>query len=886
MMQSAEHQNKGESLSPAETIAGLRKLLSEERAFSSRKNAELAAMVKNRDKLAASLDELKGMLPFIASVVEAEPEPNSRLEEFRKLLDEDYQTYANQNASSSSSARAMKTLQEVGAQLKMAARDSQILGKSIVAIGGAFSCGKSSFISSLFRQGSLPVDMGQTTAIASYVMNGETTEITGYTYSGGRVQIPDGIFSRLTYGHEDEFGFNMKRVIDDIVFRTQFIRPYSNICFVDTPGFDPGYSSDLDQSTSVTAIAVAQALLWCFDINGGTIHEADFRFLRDVLDVNPGIRIYIIANKANLNTDEANASVLEQAEMQLKAYSIKYEGISLYDATQKFCSQPEEYASYVKGKSLNDFLDENNSPDTRKEAELLKLVSGVFDEYIKADDEEIQRSEKRIQDLKSLRSRYKNILNKKDDVIDDLKSRLSNKDLQSIWSKSKNETDETDETEDDWDTVHQIIGDSIKDLKASETKAIDDKAAAEKLCRKFERCIRGIFGDRKVRSDAQRSGSAESRACETEDAGELYELGEKYCSAKDYGNAFRMLRKAADKGFAKAQNSFGLLYLNGYGVNQNYAVAMKWFRKAADQGDSDAMNNLGNMHYNGQGVDQNYDEALKWYKKSVAQGNADAQLILGNMYYNGQGVVQSYATALVWYRLSAEHGNAVAQSCLGNMYHDGQGVEKNWSEAFKWYKKSAEQGNADAQLSLGNMYQDGTGTAQNSTEALVWYMKSAEQGNAEAQLSLGNMYYNSENYTQAVLWYQKSAGQGNADAQYRLGRMYENGEGVNKNYAEAFEWYQKSADQGNSDASAKMGDADALYRVGKMYYEGQGVEQDYPEAFRWFKKSAELGNADAQCQVSLMYGFGQGVERDNDEALKWLGKANSHKKSPNDLSYL
>ena len=886
MSQPADQINSEKMQSFADKPAEFRRPLGKERGFTTK---YLAEYEKGDRKSVASECESSvqsDMLSFIASAVNAEPELNKGLLQFRTLLESDYQEYANQNAFLVSRISAMRRLQHAEAQIEQLTRDTQIISKTIVAVGGAFSSGKSSFMNSFFSQGDvLPCSLKPTTAIASYVLSGESTEITGYTNRGARVAVPEKIFGQLSY--MNGLRLNMKRIIGNIVLRTKFVHPYENICFIDTPGFNPGSCTELDYNTAITAISDAQALIWCFDADGGTIHDDDFRIINDILDAHPDIRIYIVANRADLKHPEENEEILAQAEDMLVSNGIEYEGICLYSSrNKKFSTQLDEFTSSAKRtqkrKTLAKFLAENNKPDNRKEDVLLKEVLGVFNEYINADEQQIRNVSQRIQELSSARSTFLSILRRKDELIDDLKSKspISDKELQSM---GYNSMDGYDDTEDDCDVVSQVIRDSIQELMAIQKKARDDKSAAEELCRKFERCIRGIFGDRTAQPYARNISGAESESDEADNAGKLYELGEKYYSAQDYGNAFRMFRKAADKCFAKAQNSFGLLYLNGYGVHQNYAVAMKWFGKAAEQGDGDAMNNLGNMYYNGQGVDQNYNEALKWYKKSVAQGNADAQLILGNMYYNGQCVVQSYVTALIWYNLSAEQGNAGAQFCLGNMYRDGHAVEQDYAEALRWYRKSAEQENADAQLSLGNMYHDGLGVGQNSLEALVWYMKSAEQGNAEAQLSLANLYYDNANYTHAVLWYQKSAGQGNADAQYRLGRMYENGEGVNKSYAEAYEWYQKSAGQGNADASAKMGDADELYRLGKMYYDGQGVEQDYPEAFKWFKKSAELGNAYAHYQLFLMYGYGQGVERDNDEALKWLKKYHDHKKSPYDL---
>jgi TPR repeat protein len=42
-------------------------------------------------------------------------------------------------------------------------------------------------------------------------------------------------------------------------------------------------------------------------------------------------------------------------------------------------------------------------------------------------------------------------------------------------------------------------------------------------------------------------------------------------------------RKAADQGYAQAQNKLGLLYYDGNGVPKNYVQAYKWFDLAASK---------------------------------------------------------------------------------------------------------------------------------------------------------------------------------------------------------------------------------------------------------------------------------------------------------------
>ncbi|MBQ1873897.1 MAG: hypothetical protein II152_09050 [Succinivibrionaceae bacterium] len=482
------------------------------------RNIEWLSSSKNsRNALADCKDKLESLndrLSFIGNVIEAEPELNRGLETFRKLLENDYQKYASQNAFLASDASAMMALMQVEHELEQAARCSRILGKSIVAVGGAFSSGKSSFLNSLFVRkpdhtkesekkqkndhedgGLLPVDTTQATAIASYIIAGDRTEITGCTYRGGRVAIPEQMFKLFKYGNIGEFGFNMKRIISDVVIKTEFIKPYENICFVDTPGYNPGSGSDLDRNTALTAISKAQALIWCFNITGGPIHNDDFRILREIIESNHEIRIYIVATYADLRSREEREEILEQTETDLEIEINRIDcckGMSVYSSAYDFSSQLDEYATEVRGMTLSEFLDDNNKPDDSKEEILLNLVRSVFDNYISADDEQIRNAKKKIQELRSISGKFEYILGKKDEIIANYKSRISKKDLKRMTSNAQNSMDDT---EDDSDAISQIIGDSIKDLKATLDKAADDKEEAEALCRKFEECIGSVFND-------------------------------------------------------------------------------------------------------------------------------------------------------------------------------------------------------------------------------------------------------------------------------------------------------------------------------------------------------------------------------------------------------
>ena len=70
------------------------------------------------------------------------------------------------------------------------------------------------------------------------------------------------------------------------------------------------------------------------------------------------------------------------------------------------------------------------------------------------------------------------------------------------------------------------------------------------------------------------------------------------------------------------------MYYNGVGVARDYAEAAKWYRKAAEQGHADAQYFLGSLYYNGQGVAQDEAEAERWFRKAAVQGHTKAIHVL------------------------------------------------------------------------------------------------------------------------------------------------------------------------------------------------------------------------------------------------------------------
>jgi len=92
------------------------------------------------------------------------------------------------------------------------------------------------------------------------------------------------------------------------------------------------------------------------------------------------------------------------------------------------------------------------------------------------------------------------------------------------------------------------------------------------------------------------------------------ELDPKYAAA---------YRKALG-GDTQSMEEIGSAYRNGYGAPKDYVQAFKWYRLAADGGDRQAMNIVGAMYEEGEGVEKDRQKAVAWYRKAAALGEMNA----------------------------------------------------------------------------------------------------------------------------------------------------------------------------------------------------------------------------------------------------------------------
>ena len=116
----------------------------------------------------------------------------------------------------------------------------------------------------------------------------------------------------------------------------------------------------------------------------------------------------------------------------------------------------------------------------------------------------------------------------------------------------------------------------------------------------------------------------------------------------------------AAAGDAVAQYNLGSMYYDGHGVTKDYTEAVKWFRKAADQGSVEAQKDLVLCYIMGFGVPRDVREADKIIRNLAEGGDANSETMIGIFCEMGIRVPQDYVEAYKWYNLAAAQGDTNA----------------------------------------------------------------------------------------------------------------------------------------------------------------------------------------------------------------------------------
>ncbi|MEJ8626922.1 dynamin-like GTPase family protein [Helicobacter pylori] len=329
---------------------------------------------------------LKERYDLIVRILNAKTN-NEGLEEYQQILDNEFLEFASGVDSLKEKEIALLMLQEIKKELQLVASYPSLFQKTIVAVGGGFSTGKSTFLNNLLGlKLKLPEDMNPTTAIPTYCLKGKKEVLMGFSQNGGMVELP-----HLAFDHQflKSLGFNLKEIMPFMLLSAPSV-PFEFLCFIDTPGYNPanqGYT-DEDEQASKESLKHAKHILWLISCERGGIESDDLEFLQELYE-EEGKQVFIVLSRADRRTKSQLEEVAIKIRETLKDNGIEFLGIGAYSATRY-----QEYKEFSeKSKvfnSLEEFLMKLNQR-SEKQNEILSVLYEMHLMYEKAIEQDANR---------------------------------------------------------------------------------------------------------------------------------------------------------------------------------------------------------------------------------------------------------------------------------------------------------------------------------------------------------------------------------------------------------------------------------------------------------------------------------------------------------------
>ncbi|WQV07032.1 acyl carrier protein [Helicobacter pylori] len=352
----------------------------------------------DRGKNHHHLGSLEERYDLIARILNAKIE-NEGLIQYQSILDNEFLKFANGVDSLKEEAKALLALQEIQKELQLVASYPSLFQKTMVAVGGGFSAGKSTFLNNLLNlKLKLPEDMIPTTAIPTYCLKGKREVLMGRSQSGGMVELPHLAFDRAFL---DSLGFNLKEIMPFMLLSAPSM-PFEFLCFIDTPGHNPGnqgYTSE-DKEASKEYLRHAKHILWLVSCESGGIGSDDLEFLQELYE-EEGKQVFIVLSRADRRAKSQLEEVAKQIRETLKDNGIEFKGICAYSAT-RYQEIKEFSEKSPVFNSLEEFLMKLNQR-SEKQNEILGYlyeVHRMYERAIKQDSSKFERYQKALHSVK------------------------------------------------------------------------------------------------------------------------------------------------------------------------------------------------------------------------------------------------------------------------------------------------------------------------------------------------------------------------------------------------------------------------------------------------------------------------------------------------------
>jgi hypothetical protein len=188
----------------------------------------------------------------------------------------------------------------------------KLIGKNIVALGGGFSSGKSSFLNGLMGRSVLPSDIDPSTSVPTFIVKGNQHEVLGINVFDSKVKMQPKDIKKVSYGFGEIENDNNEKItgavtlghILESIFFSTTLHAYDNIAFLDTPGYSKAdsekYSVKTDEQIARGQLNSSNYILWFIPAEAGNIKDADIEFIKTLRKDIPKLFIVSKSDKRRL----------------------------------------------------------------------------------------------------------------------------------------------------------------------------------------------------------------------------------------------------------------------------------------------------------------------------------------------------------------------------------------------------------------------------------------------------------------------------------------------------------------------------------------------------------------------------------------------------------
>ena len=300
---------------------------------------------------------------------------------------------------------------------------------------------------------------------------------------------------------------------------------------------------------------------------------------------------------------------------------------------------------------------------------------------------------------------------------------------------------------------------------------------------------------------------------------------------RNFQKGIRHLELSAEKGFASAQATLGMIYFTGIGAKKDFAEAIKWCSRAATSKHPLGMFYLGMAYATGNGIEKNEDYALRWIRAAADRDLVVAQTTIGMKFATGDGVVKDLRTAIFWFEKAVELGSAEAKLQLRkykNLFdrlknppavylaeNQKNSVAEIANDTIRVIDSNQSIENQINPLGLENVSNIGNPNSfsdvdramsalvvENNPEKAKSLLESlALNGNTKAARQLGIIHYKDEDFIESKKWFEKGSLKNDIPSLRYLGILHFFGQGVKQSYQTADLWFSQAAKLGDKESS-------------------------------------------------------------------------------------